>query len=75
MLVAKALQKALNLAIVSSPPGHWLPKDLVMISKNPSLKTIQITSSCDGVGGPFLEVLKLEANARLRALVSFNEVQ
>jgi hypothetical protein len=74
-LIAEALKNALNLEIVYSPPGLWLPYDFVTISENPGLKSIRITSLRDGVGGPFLKALKSEANSRLQALVTFDDAQ
>jgi hypothetical protein len=68
------LRKAPNLEIVSSLPGPYLPNDLVTISQNPSLKTIWIKSFPDGLNIGFQKALMLEANAKVQALIRFDEV-
>ena len=73
-LIAKALKNALNLEIVSSPAGTYLPSDLITISQNPSLKTICVKHFARQISSPFREALMLESNAKLRALIRFEKV-
>jgi hypothetical protein len=73
-LLAEALRKTPNLEIVSFPPIFCLPDDMVTISQNPSLKAIHIKSSFDRTSIQFRNELKLEANAKLQALIRFVDV-